>query len=244
MRRSCPSREPAKSFESATTQSPSGRVRHTADTVDTTRSRPAKDGIAEAVCSPGTATRAPVHSPRSSGYVQPAGAAPAKAVAPQRCLAFSKLTLDGAGSALVRLSARFCLRVLADFLLIDCRGDLSDIADPSCGAWLDPVPRSYATRLKTGSGANIERSALWCAETLERNHSSCVGSAWARARRILPIPSAARFRGRSEGRIPRSGFAARKRSVGWQDTTYQPTFAVEVARRPSPRLPEAPWPLV
>src|SRR5271165_2273405 len=142
MRRSCSSREPAKSFESATTQSPSGRVRHTADAVDSTRTRRARDGIAEPWARPG---RLRGHRFR----------APAKAVAPQRCLAFSKLTLDGAGSALVRLSARFCLRVLADFLLIDCRGDLSDIADPSCGAWLVPVPRSYATRLNTGSGANM-----------------------------------------------------------------------------------------
>jgi hypothetical protein len=31
---------------------------------------------------------------------------------------------------LARLSARFSLRVLLDFLLIDCRGDLSDILDP------------------------------------------------------------------------------------------------------------------
>jgi hypothetical protein len=40
------------------------------------------------------------------------------------------LTFGASCSAFVRLSARFCLSVFADFLLIPCRGDLSLIADP------------------------------------------------------------------------------------------------------------------
>ncbi len=48
----------------------------------------------------------------------------------QRCFGFGTSLLDVACSALARLAARFCLSVVLDFLLIDCRGDLSDISDP------------------------------------------------------------------------------------------------------------------
>src|SRR5271165_2744001 len=116
-----------------------------------------------------------------------------------------------------------------------------------------------------------ERSALWCAVSSRldaaRDHScsDCAemkllseipaqrglepgGFCQARVLRNFAVdPQATRKTkapGAAEGRIPRSRFAVCKRSVGWQDTTYQPTFDVEVARRPSPRLPEAPWPPV
>lgn len=44
------------------------------------------------------------------------------------------------------LSARFSFNDFPDFLLMACRGDLSDIAGPFImGAWLVPVPRLYPT---------------------------------------------------------------------------------------------------
>lgn len=42
------------------------------------------------------------------------------------------------------LSARFSFNDFPDFLLIVCRGDLSDIAGPFVmGAWLVPIVRMY-----------------------------------------------------------------------------------------------------
>ena len=44
-------------------------------------------------------------------------------------------------AALACLSARFSLSDFPDFLVMDCRGDLSDIACPLiAGAWMVPMP--------------------------------------------------------------------------------------------------------
>lgn len=51
-------------------------------------------------------------------------------------------------SAFARFSARFCLSVRLDFLLIAWRGDLSDIADPFEWGLAGPVPRPYTSRLR------------------------------------------------------------------------------------------------
>src|SRR5690349_13735331 len=78
------------------------------------------------------------------------------APAPQRCFVCDKSPMDASRAALVRLSARFSLSDLPDFLLIVCRGDLSDIMAPSYGAWL--VPGSVDDTPRRG-----ERKALWAA---------------------------------------------------------------------------------
>ena len=47
-------------------------------------------------------------------------------------------------AALACLAARFSFRDFPDFLVMVCRGDLSDIAGPLImGAWLVPIPRPY-----------------------------------------------------------------------------------------------------
>lgn len=55
--------------------------------------------------------------PRSSSYVEP-----------QRFLEFSNASPGRALALFVRFAARFCFRDLADFLVMLCLGDLSDIA--------------------------------------------------------------------------------------------------------------------
>lgn len=68
--------------------------------------------------------------PWGLGDVRETSGTSGRTVVRQRCLPFSTLTFGASCSAFVRLSARFCLSVFADFLLIACRGDLSLIADP------------------------------------------------------------------------------------------------------------------
>ena len=62
-------------------------------------------------------------------------------------------------SVFARLSARFCLSVLSDFLLIAWRGDLSDIADPFVWGLAGPVPRAYTSRLRLGFTSRVRRHA-------------------------------------------------------------------------------------
>ena len=65
----------------------------------------------------------------------------AKVVAAQRFLTCSKASVDEVRDTLACLAARFSFRDLPDFLVILCRGDLSDIARPLMwGAWLVPIP--------------------------------------------------------------------------------------------------------
>src|SRR5512135_873472 len=69
-----------------------------------------------------------------------------RTVAPQRFLLWRTASVDDAVSraALTRLSARLSFRDFPDFLVIVCRGDLSDIAGPSLvGAWSVPIDPSY-----------------------------------------------------------------------------------------------------
>ena len=65
-----------------------------------------------------------------------------KRVAPQRFLSWNKASADEAlAAALACLAARFSFRDFPDFLVMVCRGDLSDIAGPLIvGAWLVPIP--------------------------------------------------------------------------------------------------------
>jgi len=67
--------------------------------------------------------------------------------APQRFSVRVNASLTAARRAtLTCLSARFSFKDFPDFLLMACRGDLSDIADPFImGAWSVPVPRLYPT---------------------------------------------------------------------------------------------------
>src|SRR5579875_2156240 len=66
----------------------------------------------------------------------------------QRCLKCSSASVFGWCAALARLSARFCLSVLPDFLVVVCRGDLSAIAAPlTWGAWSAPILRPYALKI-------------------------------------------------------------------------------------------------
>jgi hypothetical protein len=53
-----------------------------------------------------------------------------KVFAPQGFLTFNKPSVEDARAALACLAARFSFRDLPDFLVIVCRGDLSDIANP------------------------------------------------------------------------------------------------------------------
>ena len=64
-----------------------------------------------------------------------------KVFAPQRFLTFNKASVEDACAALACLAARFSLRDLPDVLVIVCRGDLSDIANPLIwGDWMVPTP--------------------------------------------------------------------------------------------------------
>jgi len=56
-------------------------------------------------------------------------------------------SIDAAlAAALACLSARFSLSDLPDFLVIDCRGDLSDMSGPSISEpCMVPVPQPYAS---------------------------------------------------------------------------------------------------
>ena len=54
------------------------------------------------------------------------------------------------------LAARFSLRDFPDFLLMVCRGDLSDIAGPlMLGAWLVPISRPYSIACTPLTGKGV-----------------------------------------------------------------------------------------
>ena len=71
-------------------------------------------------------------------------------------------------AALTRLSARLSFNDFPDFLLIACRGDLSDIIGPFIvGAWSVPIGRSYLR----GAPAGLEkRGCCVAAGALRRRH--------------------------------------------------------------------------
>ena len=51
---------------------------------------------------------------------------------------------EARAAVLACLAARFSFSDFPDFLVMVCRGDLSDIAGPLImGAWLVPIPRPY-----------------------------------------------------------------------------------------------------
>jgi hypothetical protein len=78
-----------------------------------------------------------------------------KVFAPQRFLTFNKASVEDACLALACLAARFSLRDFPDFLVIVCRGDLSDTANPLIWGLDGPDPPDGAVPEQVGHGLDV-----------------------------------------------------------------------------------------